>query len=52
MNMRKIVTLVIVFLIIGGTLHFKGLKGTETPAVAENKASKSYPILLDLSAPG
>lgn len=52
MNMRKIVTLVIVFLIIGGTLYFKGLKGTETPATAEDNASENYPILLDLSAPG
>lgn len=54
MNARKIITLLAVVFIIGGTLYLKNNRATESPAVAQEgaQAQTGLPQLLDLAAPG
>ncbi len=54
MNTRKIITLLAVVFIIGGTLYLKNSKAIEPPAVAEetSQTGTGLPQLLDLSASG
>lgn len=52
MNLRKIITLMLVIFIIGGTLYMKGHKNPGGVEQAQAQVSGEYPVLLDLGAPG
>lgn len=52
MNLRKIITLAVVVLLVGGTLYAKSKTTTQGGELASAQPSGGGPTLLDLGAPG